>query len=122
MKVKGVPPRAFIFMWPGFVYVVLTCSTGVCFGRANVSARESAMLKLPERGENEASLPNLLVLKIKDGGYNSTICTAGAPPFELRLGCRGGLGLHNESDRSRIILRLASCKQKKVLLLSLIHI
>ena len=72
MKVKGVPPRAFIFMWPGFVYVVLTCSTGVCFGRANVCARESAMLKLPERGENEASLPNLPVLKIKDGSYNST--------------------------------------------------
>ena len=65
MKVKGVPPRVFIFMWPGFVYVVLTCSTGVCFGRANVFARESAMLKLPERGENEASLPNLPVIKSK---------------------------------------------------------
>ena len=118
MKVKGVPPRAFIFMWPGFVYVVLTCSTGVCFGRANVFARESAMLKLPEKGENEASLPNLPVLKIKDGGYNSTSLNKFSPdqnrpalqvnlvpPYELRLGCRGGLGLHNESDRSRIIHR-----------------
>ena len=69
--------------------------------------------------------------KIKDGGYNSTSLNKLSPaqntpalrvnlvpPFELRLGCRGGLGLHNESDRSRIILRLASCKQKKVLLRS----
>ena len=89
MKVKGVPPRAFIFMWPGFVYVVLTCSTGGCFGRANVFARESAMLKLQKRGENGASLPNLPVIKSK-----------------------------SESDRSRVILRLVSCKQKKVLLRS----
>ena len=85
---------------------------------ANVFARESAMLKLPERGENEASLPNLPVLKIKDGGYNSTSLNKLSPdqnrpalqvnlvpPYELRLECRGGLGLHNESDRSRIIHR-----------------
>ena len=65
MKVKGFPPRAFIFMWPGFVYVVLTCSTGVCFGRANVLARESAMLKLQKRGEIGTSLPDVPVLKSK---------------------------------------------------------
>ena len=33
----------------------LTCSAGVFFGCANVSARESAMLKLPKRGGNGAS-------------------------------------------------------------------
>ena len=33
----------------------LTCSAGVFFLCANVSARESAMLKLPKRGGNGAS-------------------------------------------------------------------
>ena len=55
----GVPPQAFIYMWPGFICEVLACSAGVCFGRANVFARESAMLKLQKRGGNGASLSNL---------------------------------------------------------------
>jgi len=34
--------------------IFIACSAGVFFGRANVFARENAMLKLQKRGENKA--------------------------------------------------------------------
>ena len=72
--------------------VTLACSAGVSFGRANVFAPESAVLKLPEErrkwgelegagrgrgigGEGEEKTifsPLFHCHKIKDGGYNNT--------------------------------------------------
>ena len=54
---------------------LLACSTGVFFGRANVFARESAMLKLQKRRGNGSLFllsPIFLCHKIKDGGYDNT--------------------------------------------------
>ena len=75
-----------------FVSWWLACSAGVFFGRANVFALESAMLKLPEerrkwgeskgagrgrgiggeREEKSIFSPLFQCHKIKDGGYNNT--------------------------------------------------
>ena len=110
---------------PGFhIYVAWICLCGSDLQyRRLLWAREcfcsrKRHVESPKERRKWGESPQSPCHKIKDGGYNSSICTAGVPPFELRLGCRGGLGLHNESDRSRIILRLASCKQMKVLLRS----
>ena len=51
----------FNFHWTKTLYLLhfsratVVCSAGVFFGRANVFARKSAMLKLPKRGENRES-------------------------------------------------------------------
>ena len=69
------------------VRCVLAYSTGVFIGRTNVFARESAMLKLPKRGGNDASqgllfllCPIFLCHKIKDF----------ARPPKIGLHCRLG--------------------------------
>ena len=82
----------------------VACSTGVFFGRANVFARESAMLK-PKRGGKGASPPFLLspshlplgllfllfpifhCHKIKDGATTMRTRTRFRPP-KIRLRCR----------------------------------
>ena len=54
---------------------LLECSVDVFFGRANVFARESAMLKLQKRRGNTLLFllsPIFLCHKTKDGGYNNT--------------------------------------------------
>ena len=123
---------------PGFhIYVAWICLCGSNLQyRRLLWAREcfcprKRHVESPKERRKWGKSPQSPCHKIKDGGYNSTSLNKLSPaqntpalrvnlvpPFELRLGCRGGLGLHNESDRSRIILRLASCKQKKVLLRS----
>ena len=121
---------------PGFhIYVAWICLCGSNLQyRRLLWAREcfcprKRHVESPKERRKWGKSPQSPCHKIKDGGYNSTSLNKLSPaqntpalrvnlvpPFELRLGCRGGLGLHNESDR--IILRLASCKQKKVLLRS----
>ena len=123
---------------PGFhIYVAWICLCGSNLQyRRLLCAREcfgsrKRHVETPKERRKWGEFPQSPCHKIKDGGYNSTSLNKLSPaqntpalqvnlvpPFELRLACRGGLGLHNESDRSRIILRLVSCKQKKVLLRS----
>ena len=64
-KVGSILPLSLSFELSWRTHVA--CSAGVSFGRANVFARESAMLKLPEErrkwGESQSNSPQLMKLE-----------------------------------------------------------
>ena len=110
---------------PGFhIYVAWICLCGsnlqyrrlLCARECFCSRKRHVETPIERRKWSESS--HSPCHKIKDGGYNSSslnklspaqntpaLRVNFVPPFELRLGCRAGLGLHNESDRSWIIHR-----------------